>query len=175
VTDPLDDILKKLPDDVGDILGPPEAATLSAAQLQSAATDNAILTLANSNMTYIEISRQLGLPLPDVVRRVAAMAKGEPLGSPESMATYLAHQLELIQVGIESALRDMDDQRRGYAIEEVEIDKVASANRHQGRMALTKLLQHQAAIMGLLRQRVDVTRRERIEIAVVRGEDFEAL
>jgi hypothetical protein len=175
VDDPLKTILNDLRDTADVELGPPDAVTPAPALLQSARLDNEILTLALSNMTYVEIARQLGIPLADVVRRVAGMAKGEPLGSAESMATYLRHQLELVQVGIESALKDMADSREGCGVEEIEIDKVASANRHQGRMALAKLLTHQAAILGLLRQRIDVTRRERVEIAVVRGEDYDAL
>ena len=42
-------------------------------------------------------------------------------------------------------------------------------------MALSKFLIHQAAILGLLRQRVDLNVRQKVEIAVVRGEEYDAL
>lgn len=169
--DPLAGILSRLRDSADVTLGPGEPVVPSAHALREAETNMQILQLAQANMTYIDIARNLGLSLREVVDRITGMLKGVPLYSEEHLSAYLAHQLDLVQVGIDSSLKDMADRRDDDEV----VDKIASTNRHNGRMALNKFMIHQAAILGLLRQRIDINSREQIEITIVRGEDFDAL
>jgi hypothetical protein len=116
----------------------------------------------------VEIAYRLDIPLSDVVRRVTAMMKGIPQYSSEHLAAYVAHQLDLIQLGIDSALSDMNAQ-------DPDDPKLASFNRDKGRMALHKFLHQQALLLGLLRQRVDINQRQEVAITVIRGEEYDAL
>lgn len=171
----LSSLLSRMRDSADFEMGPGEPLSMSPRQLEETKLDLEIITLARSGLTYVEIGRNLDIPLSTVVRRIAAMLNGEAIGSPEHLSAYLYHQLALLQEGIDSALEDMADNRRGFGIDEIDVDKVASANRHQGRMALQKFLVHQAAILGLMRQRIDVNHREQVEITVVNRADYEAL
>jgi len=170
-SDPLAGILSRLRDDVDLSLGSSEPIIPTGKALREAETNMQILQLAQANMTYIEISRNLEIPLREVVERITGMLKGVPLYSEEHLSAYLMHQLDLVQVGIDSSLKDIGDVRDDSEF----VDRTAATNRHNGRMALTKLLIHQAAVLGLLRQRIDVNSREQIEITIVRPEDFDAL
>lgn len=169
--DPLAGILSRLREHTDLSLGPSEAVIPDENVLRETALDMSILQLAQQNMTYIDIARHLGLTLPNVVRRITGMLKGVPLYSEEHLSAYLAHQLDLVQAGIESSLEDMGDRRDDDEV----TAKMASSNRHNGRMALNKFLIHQAAILGLLRQRIDINSRQQIEITVIRDEDYDAL
>jgi hypothetical protein len=150
-------------------LGPGEPLTLKPGDTERMERDLLIAQLAGSGHTYIDIARQLDAPLTEVVNRVAAMLRGHAALSPEQAADYLTHQLELLNIGIENALADMADRRDG------EDGELSSRNRHFGRQALAKFLMHQAAVLGLLRQRMEIDKRERVEIVVVRPEEYEAL
>lgn len=153
-------------------IGPDYPVMPSDAVLRETAMDREILALAQAGLTYVEIGRNLGLPLAVVVERIVGMLKGIPLGSAEHLAGYLAHQLDTIQVGIDSSLKDMADRSDTG---DKDYDKMAATNRHNGRMALNKFLIHQAAILGLLRQRIEIEERREIAIAIIRAEDFDAL
>jgi len=152
-------------------LGPGEPVNLSDKQLRDMKTDQDILSLVVAGLTYVEIARQLEMPVGKVVRRVTAMLNGEVLMSDEQINGYLRHQLDLLQIGMESSLRDMESEGDGTPT----MEKVAGTNRHQGRQMLWRFMTHQAALLGLLRQRIDVTKNETVTIAVVRGEDYEAI
>lgn len=175
MSNPLSAITSRMRDSADLELGPGEPLAATPKQLEETALDLEIVTLARSGLTYVEIGRNLGISLNMVVRRIAAMLNGEAVGSPEHLAAYLYHQLNLLEEGIDNALSDMNDNRRDLPLEEVEIEKVASLNRHNGRMSLHKLLTHQAAIVGLMRQRIEIESREKVEILIVNKEDFEAL
>ncbi len=170
-TDHLNDVLKRLTAEADAQLGPSTPVLAPNTVLKETARDLEILTLAQAGLTYIEIGRRLDMPLADVVRRIVAMLKGVPLYSEGHLAAYMQHQLDLIQVGIESALLDTAAQGQGDDFTE----KLASTNRHNGRMGLVKLLTHQAAILGLLRQRLEIDNRTRVEIAVLRPQEYDAL
>lgn len=152
-------------------LGPGKPVTVSDKQLRDMQFDREILALVAAGLTYVEIGRQLDVPIGLVVRRITAMLNGETLMSDEQVNGYLRHQLDLLQLGIESALQDMNAEGDGTP----GMEKVAGTNRHQGRQMLWRFMTHQAALLGLLRQRIDVSRNETLTIAVVRGEDYEAL
>lgn len=169
--DPLEGILNRLKEATDLSLGPADPVVPTKRQLEEAEKNAQIILLAQNGLTYIDIARELDMPVGMVIRRVVGMMKGVPLYTQEHMAAYLAHQLELLQVGIESAVRDVQDWRDG----DLATEKLAGENRHSGRMGLAKLLVHQAAILGLMRQQIDITRREQVEITVIRGEDYDAL
>ena len=152
-------------------IGPGQPIAVSRAELDEMARDAEIIALAQAGLTYVEIGRRLEIPLPVVVGRITSMLKGVPLLSEEHIAGYLSHQLDLLGVGIENALGDMGAED-GW--EEWEA-KIAATRRHNGRMALHKFLTHQAMILGLLRQRIDINKREQVNITVVRAEDYDAL
>lgn len=170
--DPLSGLLARMREAADVELGPNGAVIPSDAVLRETALDREILSLAQAGLTYVEIGRNLGLPIAVVVERITGMLKGLPLYSKEHLAAYLAHQLDLVEVGIKNALDDMADKSNTG---DYDYDKLASTNRHNGRMALNKFMIHQAAIMGLLRQRIEIEERTKIEITVVRSEDFDAL
>ena len=170
-TDPLGELLSGMGRASDLTIGPGQPIALTPAELHEMERDADILRLAVSGLTYPEIARRLDLPMPQVVTRIAGMLKSHPLLSEEHIGGYLAHQLDLLAVGIQSALDDMAAEDVG----DYKYDKLAAQRRDSGRMALVKLMLHQAAILGLLRQRIDVNRREQINITVVRSEDFDAL
>lgn len=169
--DPLKGILAEVRKATDIEIGPGQPISLSTSELDEMQRDAEILALARAGLTYIEIGKRLEMPLNVVVGRIAGMLKGEPLLSEEHIAGYLAHQLDLLSVGIENSLSDMEAPD-GW--EEWEA-KLAATRRHNGRMALHKFVVHQAMILGLLRQRIDINRREQVNITVVRAEDYDAL
>jgi len=152
-------------------LGPGEPVNVSDRQLVEMQLDQEILALVTAGLTYIEIGRQLDMPVGLVVRRITAMLNGETLMSDEQINGYLRHQLDLLQIGMESALRDMNSEGDGSA----SMEKIAGTNRHQGRQMLWRFMTHQAALLGLLRERIDINRNDTVTIAVVRGEEYDAI
>lgn len=167
----LSDVLKAMRHAADIELGPGEPVKVSSKQLRDMQFDREILALVAAGLTYVEIGRQLDVPLGLVVRRITAMLNGEILMSDEQVNGYLRHQLDLLQIGIESSMRDMEAEGDGTPA----MEKVAGTNRHQGRQMLWRFMTHQAALVGLLRQRIDINKREEVTIAVIRGKDYDAL
>ena len=167
----LSDVLRAMSRAADIELGPGEPVKVSNKQLRDMQFDREILALVAAGLTYVEIGRQLDVPLGLVVRRITAMLNGEILMSDEQVNGYLRHQLDLLQIGIESSMRDMEAEGDGTPA----MEKVAGTNRHQGRQMLWRFMTHQAALLGLLRQRIDINKEEKVTIAVVRGEDYDAL
>lgn len=167
----LSDVLKAMSRAANIELGPGEPVVLSPKQLREMQFDQEILQLVAAGLTYMDISRHLDVPIGLVVRRITAMLNGEILMSDEQINGYLRHQLDLLQMGVESSLRDMEAEGDGTAA----LEKIAGTNRHQGRQMLWRFMTHQAALLGLLRQRIDINKREEVTIAVVRGEDYDAI
>lgn len=135
--------------------------------------DKRIVALARAGMGYMEIADQVGMAVPALLRRIAGLITlREDILSESMMNDYLIYQLNILALGIESAMADMvaqADPDRDVS------ESVASKTRQNGRLALVKFLQHQAVIMQLIRQRIDVNERKQVEIVVVRPEDWESI
>lgn len=144
----------------------PLSPTTLAAIGESAILDRQIVELARAGMAYTQIADHLDIPLPKLLNRIGNIVSTQSdMLSKAQMNDYLLYQLQLIGVGIENSLVDMSMEGD---------DKLAITARDKGRMALHKFLQHQAAITQLFRQKIEVDVRK-VEISVVRSEDFDAL
>jgi hypothetical protein len=155
-------------------MGPP--AKVDQGELDKIGDDAAlniqIVELARAGVPYPVMADQLGMSLSKLLARINQMISGgNDVLSKQQMNDYLLYQLGLIQMGIENSLEDMQVRPTGDPVE----DKVIFSARDKGRVGLHKFLQHQAAIMQLFRQQIDIREVRKVEISVVRPEDFDAL
>lgn len=166
-------MLQELNKKTTEILGPadPLPHDIVTRVLDDKAEDRQIADLARQGITYVDIARYLGKPINHVLQRIVGMLNQEEVLTPPMINDYLRHQLEIINIGIQSSLDDMN--------REPETDNmtpaVAAKARHGGRMALAKFLQQQAAILGLLRERIDIYETKTITIAELRASDWDNL
>lgn len=155
-------------------IGPPQEIDIKALVKvgEDAVLNQQIVAMARAGVPYMVMSEQLGMPLNRLLSRINQLisVENETL-SKGQMNDYLLYQLGLIQMGIENSLEEMGLPLTG----DPEADKQALWGRDKGRMALHKFLQHQAAIMQLFRQQIDIREVKKVEISVVRAEDFDAL
>lgn len=139
---------------------------------EDALLNQQIVALARTGVPYPLLAEQVGMSLPSLLSRINQIisTENETL-SKGQMNDYLLYQLQLIQHGVNNALEDMaveptgDDGR----------DKLIYNARDKGRVALHKFLQHQAAIMQLFRQQIDIREFKKVEITVLTPDDWEAL
>lgn len=154
-------------------VGPPEPLPLDklARIGEEAALDKQIVELARAGVPYSEMAELLEMTMGQLLNRISRMVNTQSdMMSQEMINDYLLIQLQLINMGISNSLEDMAKEYEG----DLEWDDLVMKARDKGRMGLHKFLQHQAAIMQLFKQKVEVDVRQ-VQISVVRGEDFDAL
>lgn len=139
---------------------------------EDAALNKQIVDLARTGIPYSVLADQLGMTLAQLLSRINQIISTQNSAlSKEQMNDYLLYQLQLIQHGINNSLEDMAVEPTGDEV----YDKLAYNARDKGRVALHKFLQHQAAIMQLFRQQIDIREFKKVEITVLTPDDWESL
>lgn len=155
-------------------VGPPEPLPLDklARIGEDAALDKKIVELARAGVPYAEMAEVLEMTMGQLLNRISRMINTQnDMLSQGMINDYLLRQLALINMGIESALQDMTME---YSNDSLEWDDLVMKARDKGRAGLHKFLQHEAAIVQLFRQKIEVEVKQ-ATILTVRSEDYDAV